>query len=230
MTCHENENRNRRTNHKGAFKNVRFLGSVEIKKSLVPLSSNQRSEVLGLGVKKILERFGRTNYFHTSDPEIVEMVGRSPMSSFNDSIVNIELTDESILVERNENAVISRLFEHFIQSISIATVDRNVATLYCYVTSQSNTATRGAPDRRLFLYECPDILQTKKIIEETQSKFRSSRDPPQPRTVQLPARSMRTTRIADSHVGGITQRRPKRRTPPPLPDQDCISDDYLNHN
>jgi len=230
MTCHENENRNRRTNHKGAFKNVRFLGSVEIKKSLVPLSSNQRSEVLGLGVKKILERFGRTNYFHTSDPEIVEMVGRSPMSSFNDSIVNIELTDESILVERNENAVISRLFEHFIQSISIATVDRNVATLYCYVTSQSNTATRGAPDRRLFLYECPDILQTKKIIEETQSKFRSSRDPPQPRTVQLPARSMRITRIADSHVGGITQRRPKRRTPPPLPDQDCISDDYLNHN
>ena len=141
-----------------------------------------------------------------------------------------QITDESILVERDENAVICRLFEHFIQSISIATIDRNVATLYCYVISQSNTATRGAPDRRLFLYECPDMLQTKKIIEETQSKFRSSRDPPQPRTVQLPARTMRTARTADSHMGGITQRRPKRRTPPPLPDQDCISNDYLNHN
>jgi len=227
MTCHENENRNRRTNHKGAFKNVRFLGSVEIKKSLVPLSSDQRSEVLQLGVKKILERFGRTNYFHTSDTEIIEIVGRSPMSNFNDSIVNIEITGDSILVERDENAVICRLFEHSIQSISIATRDRNVGTLYCYVISQSNTATRGAPDRRLFLYECSDLLQSKKIIEETQSKFRSSRDPPQPRTVQLPARTMRT---ADSHVGGITQRRPKRRTPPPLPDQDCISNDYLNHN
>ena len=124
------------------------------------------------------------------------------------------------MVEREENQVICRLFEHFIRSISIATVDRNVANLYCYVTSQSNTATRGTPDRRLFLYECPDILQTKKIIEETQSKFirRESRDPPHTRT---------TTR--QGH-GGITQRRPKRRTPPPLPDQDCISNDYLNHN
>ena len=97
MTCHENENRNRRTNHKGAFKNVRFLGSVEIKKSLVPLSSDQRSEVLQLGVKKILERFGRTNYFHTSDTEILDIVGRSPMSNFNDSIVNIEVSTINII-------------------------------------------------------------------------------------------------------------------------------------
>ena len=100
MTCHENENRNRRTNHKGAFKNVRFLGSVEIKKSLSSsssLSSNQRSEVIQLGVKKILERFGRTNYFHTSDNEIIEIVGRSPMSNFNDSIVNIEVSTINIM-------------------------------------------------------------------------------------------------------------------------------------
>ena len=70
-------------NNVGRF-NAKFLGSVEIKRSLTQLTSNSRSIVLGAAVKKVLARYGRTNYHHSGDVQLeTEFVGFSPVSPFN---------------------------------------------------------------------------------------------------------------------------------------------------
>ena len=77
-----------------SFKRLKYLGSVEVKKSLVLLSSTDRNTVVSLGIKKILQRYGRTNFFKKPpDAKVIveDYVGRSPMSNWNDTHCTIEV-------------------------------------------------------------------------------------------------------------------------------------------
>ena len=53
-------------------------------------------------------------------------------------------------MEVEDNGVTSSIFEHNNRTISVATVDLNVPTLYCYVANHKK--------RMLYLFECPDVL------------------------------------------------------------------------
>lgn len=53
-------------------------------------------------------------------------------------------------MEVEDNGITSTIFEHANRTISVATVDHNVPTLYCYVANQKS--------RKLYLFECPDVL------------------------------------------------------------------------
>jgi len=77
-----------------SFKSLKYLGSVEIKKSLILLSSADRSTVVSYAIKKILQRYGRTNFFNLPSSSTVDydqFIGRSPMSNWNDTHCTIEV-------------------------------------------------------------------------------------------------------------------------------------------
>ena len=75
-----------------------------------------------------------------------------------------------------ENEICSLLFHHQISCISIATIDLFQPKLYCYVANQDalqrNAIRSDQQDRRLYLFECCDLLQTRKLIDETKKRFR----------------------------------------------------------
>ena len=76
-----------------------------------------------------------------------------------------------------ENDVTTSLFSHNINCISIATIDIYYPTLYCYVVNldaqQRERVKSDDQDRRLYLFECTDLLQTRKLIAETKKRFRN---------------------------------------------------------
>ena len=81
----------------GTFSGLTYLGSVEIKRSLTLLDSNGRNKVIGAGIKKILTRYGRTNYHHHQDERLEHaFVGLSPMSNYNNRgcVVKVSLSYE----------------------------------------------------------------------------------------------------------------------------------------
>lgn len=164
------------------FKSLKYLGSVEIKKSIHHLvSSSDRSSIVSYAIKKILQRYGRTNFFNkpvTSDVDFDEFIGRSPMSNWNDTHCTIEITEDSILVSVEENNLSAMLFHHSINCISVATIDLFLPNLYCYVANQDahqrQKVKSEQQDRRLYLFECTDLLQTRKLIDETKKRFRQA--------------------------------------------------------
>jgi len=161
------------------FRSLKYLGSCEIKKSLIVLSSADRSTIVSFAIKKILQRYGRTNFANRSASSTVnfdEFIGRSPMSNWNDTQCSIQISEESISVAVEENEICSLLFHHQISCISIATIDLFQPKLYCYVANQDalqrNAIRSDQQDRRLYLFECCDLLQTRKLIDETKKRFR----------------------------------------------------------
>jgi len=161
------------------FRSLKYLGSCEIKKSLIVLSSADRSTIVSFAIKKILQRYGRTNFANRSGSSTVnfdEFIGRSPMSNWNDTQCSIQISEESISVAVEENEICSLLFHHHISCISIATIDLFQPKLYCYVANQDalqrNSIRSDQQDRRLYLFECCDLLQTRKLIDETKKRFR----------------------------------------------------------
>ena len=103
----------------------------------------------------------------------------------------------------DENGITETLYDHSNRSISVATVDQNCPTLYCYVSNQNG--------RKLYLFECPDVLSTKKVMDATYAIFKRKTDniaPGRPpKDISLP-----------------TMRRPP---PPPLPHSDNDDNTYL---
>jgi len=193
--------------NQGSFRGLKFLGSVVIKKSIAHLDSGSRSQILAAGIRKVLSRYGRTNYHHSADDRFeASFVGLSPMSVYNNQLCIIKIQDNAILVEVEQNGITETLFNHAIQTISVATVDRNLPTIYSYV---ANTPGGQRESRKLYVFECPDILSTKKVIDATHARFK--RQPTCPTT-------------QTSHPGVQVRRRPP---PPPLPDQANDDNTYL---
>jgi len=174
----------------GCFKGITFLGAVEIKRSLTQLDAQGRTRVIGAGTKKILSRYGRTNYHHHRDERLESsFVGLSPMANYNNRNCVVKISDSSITVEVEDNGVTSSIFEHNNRTISVATVDLNVPTLYCYVANHKK--------RMLYLFECPDVLATKKVMDATYAIFKK--------------------RGSTSDTNRTASLLPKMRRPPPPP-------------
>ena len=77
--------------------------------------------------------------------------------------LTFKIDENAITVEVENNGLAEVVHEHAIKGISIATIDRNIPTLYCYVANCGH--------RRLFLFECGDLLSTKKLIQATHARF-----------------------------------------------------------
>jgi len=153
------------------------LGSVEVLQSLVHVPSSTKSRIITAAIEKILQRYGRTNHFtHSSEFNPEHFIGRSPMSPLNDSFCSIELLKDRVVVWIVENGISSRVFEHHLSCISVATTDLAIPNLYCYVINLDALKRAKVPkqDRRLFLFECTDLLQTRKLIDETRKRFKNS--------------------------------------------------------
>ena len=116
---------------------MKFLGSVVIKKSIAHLESASRSQILAAGIRKVLSRYGRTNYHHSADDRLeTSFVGLSPISVYNNQLCLIkvclsfelnkhflfQIQDNAILVEVEQNGITETIFTHAIQTISVATV------------------------------------------------------------------------------------------------------------
>ena len=82
------------------------------------------------------------------------------------------------------------LFDHNMNCISVATIDLFLPNLYCYVANQDahqrQKIKSELQDRRLYLFECTDLLQTRKLIDETKKHFRTApKKKSSPRASQL---------------------------------------------
>ena len=90
-----------------SHRNIKYLGSTEINESLVYLHRKERAIVIEHGIDKILNRYGRSNRSKCNNYNISTnstgnninpdrdrlhaMVGRSPMSTLNDTVCNIKV-------------------------------------------------------------------------------------------------------------------------------------------
>ena len=73
----------------------------------------------------------------------------------------LKLLKDRVVVWIVENGISSRVFEHHLSCISVATTDLAIPNLYCYVINLDALKRAKVPkqDRRLFLFECTDLLQ-----------------------------------------------------------------------
>ena len=105
----------------------------------------------------------------------------------------------------DENGITETLFDHSNRSISVATMDHNCPTLYCYVSNQNG--------RKLYLFECPDVLSTKKVMDATYAAFKRQTTPSRP--------------PKENHCSSLPTMNTRRPPPPPLPHSDEDDNTYL---
>ncbi|CAG5098841.1 Oidioi.mRNA.OKI2018_I69.XSR.g16026.t1.cds [Oikopleura dioica] len=193
--------------HTSTFRGIKYLGSVEIIRSLYNIPKPLRTDIIGFAINRILQRYSRSNFWlshsETETSVIHPYVGRSPMSKWHQHICDLHLSSDRIIVNANDGRDITRVFDHPLANVSVAAKDICIPNLWCYVSRSSSTF-GSLPERRLFLFECIDILQASKLHDLNLQRFSSQQSAPSSKTlcVQLPPRPHPTSTTS---------------SPPPLP-------------
>lgn len=207
---------------------IKYLGCVEIKQSLVSLPRKDRANIIDHAINKILQRYGRTNLSIVNDSRLKSIIGRSPMSTLNDTVCRIKIISNAIKIEAEISGLSTIIFSHSLDCISIATIDHKIPTLFCYVANPRVGDSNMVSDRRLFLFECSDLIQAKKVIQQTHLKFKQASD-----SKMVTVKSKTLTGHHKTNSSSIPPTIPQRcmswtqpgtrRDPPPIPKKTTCS-------
>jgi len=210
------------TEYTSTFSGIKYLGSVEIIRSLYNIHSSLRTDVIGFAINKILQRYSRSNLWQNNcETEIAKLqayVGRSPMSPWHQHYCDIHLTPERIIVNSKDvnsedGRCVSRIFDHPLGNISVAAKDICIPNLWCYVSKTSSFG--QCSDRHLFLFECIDELQSSKLHDVNIRRFNNQPIPSsRPLRVELPPLHPHSTSAISTPPA-----LPSRRTKPTTDDR-----------
>ncbi|CBY16422.1 unnamed protein product [Oikopleura dioica] len=200
------------TEYTSTFSGIKYLGSVEIIRSLYNIHSSLRTDVIGFAINKILQRYNRSNLWQNNcDTELTKLqayVGRSPMSPWHQHYCDIHLTPDRIIVNSKDGRCVSRIFDHSLGNISVAAKDICITNLWCYVSKFSTDG--QSSDRHLFLFECIDDLQASKLHDVNIRRFNNQPIPSsRPLRVELPPIRPHSTSLISTPPA-----LPSRRTKP----------------
>jgi len=203
------------TEYTSTFSGIKYLGSVEIIRSLYNIHSSLRTDVIGFAINKILKRYSRSNLWQNNcETEITKLqayVGRSPMSPWHEHYCDLHLTPDRIIVNSKDGRSVSRIFDHPLGNISVAAKDITIPSLWCYVSKSSSFG--QSSDRHLFLFECIDELQSSKLHDVNIKRFNNQPIPPlRPLRVELPPLPPHSTSVISSTPPALPSRRTKPTT------------------
>ena len=184
--------------------NTIFVGNIEIKKSLVGLSKRRQREILGLSsenlrfsnenyflslffgktslgyaIKKLLGRYGKTNYYfvkgNKEEVRTKSYLGFMPITKLQNTKLKLEVkrylfshTLRTFFQVTNKS--IKSFMEHFFSDVSVIGVDEMIPRLFYYVSRifDSEYCTR-----MLFLFECSSDMEGKKLLDYLQAQLMS---------------------------------------------------------
>ena len=118
---------------------------------------------------------------------MTSVVGQAPMESTNDTNCDVSIEDGHFLAKSNEISRNSENFEnspilrHSLKSISMAVRDPYEKSLVVYISNLdiSEKKRNTGRNRRLFLFQMQDSIQSKKLFHLISQKF-SAKTYPQP--------------------------------------------------
>ena len=101
------------------------------------------------------------------------MIGQAPMETINDTNCNVSIEDDHFLAKSNETETPSLIFKHSLKSISMAVRDCYEKSLVVYISNLdiSEKKRNTGRNRRLFLFQMQDSVQSKKLFNLISQKF-----------------------------------------------------------
>jgi len=163
------------------IKGAVYIGSVVITKSLTKFKPEEQEIVIQLAINKLLKRIGRQSSFPFGTKpaaivnEMTSIVGHAPMEAINDSNCDVSIENDHFLAKSNEissenSGVILR---HSLKSISMAVRDPYEKSLVVYISNLdiSEKKRNTGKNRRLFLFQMQDSVQSKKLFNLISNKF-----------------------------------------------------------
>ena len=104
---------------------------------------------------------------------MISIIGQSPMEKINDTNCNISIEDGHFFAKSNETVTPTILFKHSLKSISMAVRDCYEKSLVVYISNLdiSEKKRNTGRNRRLFLFQMQDSVQSKKLFNLISQKF-----------------------------------------------------------
>ena len=104
---------------------------------------------------------------------MTSIIGQAPMEKINDTNCNISIEDDHFLAKSNETETPSLIFKHSLKSISMAVRDCYEKSLVVYISNLdiSEKKRNTGRNRRLFLFQMQDSVQSKKLFNLISQKF-----------------------------------------------------------
>ena len=105
--------------------------------------------------------------------EMSSIIGQAPMETINDTNCNVSIEDDHFLAKSNETETPSLIFKHSLKSISMAVRDCYEKSLVVYISNLdiSEKKRNTGRNRRLFLFQMQDSVQSKKLFNLISQKF-----------------------------------------------------------
>jgi len=156
-----------------------YIGSVVINKSLTKCRTEETEIIIQLAINKLLNRIGRRSKFPfgsrpaTTVNAATSIIGHAPMESINDTACDISFADGYLIVKSNETEGKETILKHSLRSISMSVRDSYENTLFVYISNLDISERRKntGRNRRLFLFEMKDSLDSKKLFNMITTKF-----------------------------------------------------------
>ena len=101
------------------------------------------------------------------------IIGQAPMETINDTNCNVSIEDDHFFAKSNETETPSVILKHSLKSISMAVRDCYEKSLVVYISNLdiSEKKRNTGRNRRLFLFEMQDSVQSKKLFNLISQKF-----------------------------------------------------------
>ena len=118
---------------------------------------------------------------------MTSIIGQAPMETINDTNCNVSIEDGHFLAKSNETETPNVIFKHSLKSISMAVRDVHEKSLVVYISNLdiSEKKRNTGRNRRLFLFQMHDSVQSKKLFNLISQKFGNKTYLP-PREQELP--------------------------------------------
>jgi hypothetical protein len=143
---------------------VSLIGRVEICKTLRDVKSQQRRDIIGTAIERLLRRENKTNYHrnhHSSSTSLINaFIGFAPMSPSNGAKCTIRLDTSSLTIGTE--------FTHEYCHISLTGLDRHIPSLFYYVVRIFNLS---YCQRMLFLFECHNEEASRNLLTNVRNRF-----------------------------------------------------------
>jgi len=169
------------------IKGAVYIGSVVITKSLTKFKPEEQEIVIQLAINKLLKRIGRQSSFPFGTKpaaivnEMTSIVGHAPMEAINDSNCDVSIENGHFLAKSNEISFENSeptspdnvILRHSLKSISMAVRDPYEKSLVVYISNLdiSEKKRNTGKNRRLFLFQMQDSVQSKKLFNLISNKF-----------------------------------------------------------
>jgi len=104
---------------------------------------------------------------------MISIIGQAPMEKINDTDCNISIKDDQFLAKSSETGTPTVLLKHSLKSISMAARDCYEKSLVVYISNLdiSEKKRNTGRNRRLFLFQMQDSVQSEKLFNLISQKF-----------------------------------------------------------